>query len=565
MKRKFKFRCNPVLPEVYDDALSYYEVLGKLTQAINDMEDEIDEGLIDFIKEALPELIADVVYDPVTDTLEFTLVDDVTEEQILNDPISRIAVNGISRPVVDTEARKFFDVSWLKDKNICMYGDSTLVVPETYATHITNSGICNSVTVRGVSGNSLVLQGYNLINSAADLNTFDYVFVCYGINDWSGISRKRYTDAVRATANKIISTGAEPVFVFPWTVYIPSLQSDGFINNYGCDMAGYVDAAIDVCEQLHVKYFNLCELSGVNRNNYQLKLTPSSNGYYLHEGQQLGQYIAKIILNGNYNTGKCKTGDFVGRPFRNFLPLDFSVLTYDAARPLVSQTPTIYRKGTLLSATSGAVRACKAINSGEVCRITGFFKHSETNGYATFGYINEYDQTHTFTPICRIINESDFDFSFTPPNGGGAWRPAFEFSSGSGIFSDLTICSNLGDCRITGSDPATPAASKISLKSTVTNFIQGFEVQHGETMLLSPFGVQAAQTMAAQQTIQIAQLSFYPQHTFYSSCHIGSRTQLVRINATGLIEIYVNQAEIQEGTYIFFDGMDITPTPVFNI
>lgn len=562
-KRRYRFRIDPVLPVVYDDALSYYEAICKLARAVDEMGEEIDQGLIDFIKEALPELIAEATYDDETGTLELVLIDDVTDEQILNDPIKRISVNGISRPVMDEIARAWFNSSWLYNKNVCMYGDSTLVVPENYAQHIVTSGICASVDVRGVSGNSLVLQGYNLINNASDLGSFDYVFVCYGINDWSGISRKRFTDAVRATAQKIINAGADPVFVFPWLVYIPSLHSNGFINNYGCDMAGYVDGAVDVCEQMHVKYFNLCGLANVTESNYASKLTPSSNGYYLHESAALGDYIARIILNGNYCTGKCKTGDFVGRPFKTFLPYDFSFLNYANTRSLLSSCPVVMRKGKTISFTSGDVRSCKALNTGEKCRITGFVKHSEAGGYVTIGYINEYDNTHTFTPICRTMTESDFDFTFTPPNGGAAWRIAFEASSGSAIINDLTIASNLGDCRVVGPDPAAPAGA-VTIQSGFNVYIQPYTIANGESVVLTPFAVRAADTVAQGATVAVAQLDFYPMHTFYGSCHIGGRVQLFRINAVGLVEIYVNAETIGANAYIFFDGIDVTPTPFFN-
>lgn len=43
----FKFWCQKVLPLVYDDSLSYYEVLCKLTNYINDMIDNNDSLIAD--------------------------------------------------------------------------------------------------------------------------------------------------------------------------------------------------------------------------------------------------------------------------------------------------------------------------------------------------------------------------------------------------------------------------------------------------------------------------------------------------------------------------------------
>ena len=69
MKRHFRFRVQHVLPLVYDDSLSYYEVLCKLQQEIIDLSEDIETGLIDYIKEVLPDLVSEATYDEETGTL----------------------------------------------------------------------------------------------------------------------------------------------------------------------------------------------------------------------------------------------------------------------------------------------------------------------------------------------------------------------------------------------------------------------------------------------------------------------------------------------------------------
>lgn len=52
--RRFRFWCQSVLPLVYDDSLSYYEVLCKVVKYLNDMVDavnEVPEGLDELEKE----------------------------------------------------------------------------------------------------------------------------------------------------------------------------------------------------------------------------------------------------------------------------------------------------------------------------------------------------------------------------------------------------------------------------------------------------------------------------------------------------------------------------------
>ena len=51
---KIKYYCHKILPLSYDDSLSYYEVLCKLQQEIIDLSEDIETGLIDYIKEVLP-------------------------------------------------------------------------------------------------------------------------------------------------------------------------------------------------------------------------------------------------------------------------------------------------------------------------------------------------------------------------------------------------------------------------------------------------------------------------------------------------------------------------------
>ena len=561
---KFKFFSHKVLPLVYDESLSYYEVLCKLQQGLIELGDEIDDKLIEFIQDAIPELVSEATYDAETETLSFVLVTGDIDEQTSNEPIKRISINGVSRPLMDEIARNWYKTSWLYNKKLCFYGDSTIFVNESYETIIANSDIPASVDRRGASGTTLTTQGYTLINNATDLGTFDYVFVCYGINDWSGISRKRFTDAVRATASKIITSGSEPIFVFPWVVYIPTLASNGFINNFGCDMAGYVDGAISVCEEMNVKYFNLCSLGNVTPTNFASKLIASGNGYYLHESASLGEYISEIIMNGNYNTGRCKNGSFSGRPFTNWLPTNFTFLGYSAIRTLL--TETVFRKGKVISFNSTGTKELKAINSGQTCRITGFANLEEAGAYITIGYINEYDQNHAFTSICRVNDKSDFDFTFTPPNGGGAWRLCFQLSSGTAVISDLTLYSNVGCARVVGSSPNIPSAEVISIENNFTPVLTGYEVYNDNGAQLTAFHVRTNETMTYTDTwVRVGNLSFYPERTMYGNCHQGSTAITVyRIDATGKIDLFVN-GTIPANTNLIFDGLDVTPTPFFSI
>lgn len=60
--RPFRFWSYKVLPLVYDDSLSYYEVLSKLTGKVNEMVSVINSGYADALREYLNDLFAEAMY-----------------------------------------------------------------------------------------------------------------------------------------------------------------------------------------------------------------------------------------------------------------------------------------------------------------------------------------------------------------------------------------------------------------------------------------------------------------------------------------------------------------------
>lgn len=102
---KIKHYCHKVLPLTYDDSLSYYEVLCKLTGKINEIVEYINTSFIDYVREAIGDIFVESTYDSTTKTLDFTFNDEEEEEQVTNELIERISVNGYSRLVADKAAR----------------------------------------------------------------------------------------------------------------------------------------------------------------------------------------------------------------------------------------------------------------------------------------------------------------------------------------------------------------------------------------------------------------------------------------------------------------------------
>ena len=71
--RPMHYWSTKVLPLVYDDSLSYYEVLAKVTEKLNDVIEIVNDKLDDYIREQLDNLFINAIYDASTETLILTL------------------------------------------------------------------------------------------------------------------------------------------------------------------------------------------------------------------------------------------------------------------------------------------------------------------------------------------------------------------------------------------------------------------------------------------------------------------------------------------------------------
>ena len=68
-----KFIAHKILPLVYDESLSYYEVLCKVVAKVNEVIDYVDAVLINNIREIVSTLVVDATYDESTETLTIEL------------------------------------------------------------------------------------------------------------------------------------------------------------------------------------------------------------------------------------------------------------------------------------------------------------------------------------------------------------------------------------------------------------------------------------------------------------------------------------------------------------
>lgn len=88
--RPFRFWCQKVLPLVYDDSLSYYELLNKVVKHLNDVTEnvntlgtafqELEDSLNHFVEDEVEERLDQMVEDGTLDTMVSTALDDKFEE-----------------------------------------------------------------------------------------------------------------------------------------------------------------------------------------------------------------------------------------------------------------------------------------------------------------------------------------------------------------------------------------------------------------------------------------------------------------------------------------------------
>ena len=65
--------CQKILPLTYDDSLSYYEAICKLTSKMNEIIANINDHLEDYVREQLDKLFINAIYDEKTETLVLVL------------------------------------------------------------------------------------------------------------------------------------------------------------------------------------------------------------------------------------------------------------------------------------------------------------------------------------------------------------------------------------------------------------------------------------------------------------------------------------------------------------
>lgn len=262
---RIKYWCHKILPLTYDDSLSYYEVLCKLTNKINEVITWVNDNLAEYIREQIGDIFIDTTYDSATETLDFSLDDEGGEGTSGN--IANISVNGYTRPVKDATARG--DISSLSTL-VNQLGDNVTAITNTL----------NEVAGVGQSNLLIVAKSnarFNTINDA-----IDYASEYCSLNN-------RVTIAIVGGAG---------------TIYAESIDLD---NNPGIDFLGISQPIVRssvAWRYSTLRCSNTITVEGITFENYYTPGEGEYAGYGLHADPVVGiQIYRNCTFYSDHNQG----------------------------------------------------------------------------------------------------------------------------------------------------------------------------------------------------------------------------------------------------------------------
>ena len=296
--------------------------------------------------------------------------------------------------------------SWLYGKKVAWFGDSVahILIPKFTAKY-------PGTTITDYSYNGEPLAKLNagfdtcgyVRLMAANLSSYDYVFIQYGVNDWQGSvsidneDHDEYTfgGALKKVLDHIKTSypSCIPVVITPtWVNRI--FSAVGRINNVFGSIEGYINHAIDICNACNVSYINMYTITGINEDNYTTLLRDDvDHVVYVHPTDYTADIMNRAIQQHVVNTGHCFGeiwgGNHAGNIVGSLVP---SVAEYTGATYL----PCLKYGGNLSSDTT--LNLVNTEDDELIFKVAGHF--NDTGDNAPIMKIATYDED--FTQIQNI-------------------------------------------------------------------------------------------------------------------------------------------------------------------
>lgn len=341
-RQPLMYWCQKVLPLVYDDSLSYYELLNKVVAYLNntiddlkklqsettknsqdiselatafvELRNELTQEIDRMVTEETPIVIGELVssgqfYNMIVqaiDNLDPRISNCERGISNLNDDVSGLLVDvenlGLEVARVNILAKSYFS-----GKKIVCYGDSTIHNGnnDTYISILSEIVDCE-VTNRGVAGtrmNRMPNNGVSLINEATDLDEFDVITLSYGTNEWqtNETVKQIYTDATAIIeAIRAKNSNIEIVFILPSYAYRNFGNTPANLNNNGLFLYDVNNIISYVMSLYNIPVIDLYHQSTCNDMNYSHMLEDDS-GIYVHPTSAFARDLSYIVK--SFNTG----------------------------------------------------------------------------------------------------------------------------------------------------------------------------------------------------------------------------------------------------------------------
>lgn len=338
MIKDLRIYVQKILPLVYDDTLSYYELLNKVVVKLNEV-----IGVTNDVAQTIETDVSSIL----NEWLDNGTFDDIINENIFNELNEQITeldgeIDSVNTRV--TNVSNSINPFLLKDKKCVFLGDSLTwgdvgdsshsqaskpfptIIEEITGCTSYNYGRKSARMSNYEQSNSNTLQN-QLIN--ADLSNADYVFIEFFTNDCSGrvplgdidsTDWNMYSGALN-NAIEYINTATPLAEIIVLGITPSNRYFNHVYNGYRTLIDSYDMVMRKVCNNKNVKYINLLDC-GIDKNNFS---SYSSDGTHFN---QAGYYkLAYCILNNI--GGNSKFVDEGENKFNNFLyPFDDEIGKY---------------------------------------------------------------------------------------------------------------------------------------------------------------------------------------------------------------------------------------------
>ena len=180
VKRIPPFRCSKVLPLVYDESLSYYEAICKITEKINDLIDyvqtyvlpSVDTEMSDTSEHPVQNKVIKEYVDSQSGAIIDTEMSDTSENAVQNKVIKEYVDNSIPSISVDTEMSSTSENA-VQNKVIKEYVDNSIptITVDTTMSDTSTNAVQNKVIKQYVDSKIMSLR----VIKATDTNQYSLI------------------------------------------------------------------------------------------------------------------------------------------------------------------------------------------------------------------------------------------------------------------------------------------------------------------------------------------------------------------------------------------------------